>query len=202
MIDLYVLNNLPSLGEMGDKTDIERTKSCSECNILDENIHEFSYKFASWNGQDLIEVAGNYIFVSEKVKIELEKHANGTLDFFKIKNEKADYFKIGKKAYQKEIPTFYKLEIKKRLDGPEIWWEREGKCPKCDRDQWNITLDGIGSSIDDDDYVPRQVYKNTWNGEMIFNLQDPGQPIVTQDFLDIVNSVTDQKIELRKAEWV
>ena len=202
MINLYVLNSLPSLGEMGDQTSIERINLCSECNILEENIHAFSYKFASWNGQDLIEVAGNYFFVSERVKIELEKHVNGTLEFFKINKEKTDYFKIGKKAYQKEIPTFYKLEIKKRLDGPEIWWEREAKCPKCSRDKWNITLDGIGSSINDDDYVPRKVYKNTWNGEMIFKLQDPGQPIVTQEFLDIVNSVTDQKIELREAEWV
>lgn len=67
------------------------------------------------------------------------------------------------------------------------------------------TLEGIQSTINSDPtaiYTPRQVYFKEWNGEIIFNLHDPGKPIVTQEFLDIVNDVSLKKVTLAPAEGV
>lgn len=201
--NIDVLNDLPSLGEIGEKTKTIFKTDCDTCNRRTIKYDPFSYAFARWNGEDLISVAGNEYFVSKRLK--LESKTKDLVNYIPIINEKKDYFKMGKKAYRKTIPSFYRLEITQNIDGPELWWERNEKCPVCGEYKWWPTLKGIQSTVTSDPtaiYTPRQVYFKEWKGEIIFNLKDPGKPIVTQKFLDTVNNVCIKKIKLKSAEWV
>jgi hypothetical protein len=200
---IYVLNKLPSLGELGDKTQIEYKTVCYKCGIKRAVKKQISYKFDMWNGEDLISVAGIYKFVSQRLKSELEFLENKEVTFTPVVNEKSDYFKPGKNAYQKEIPQFYLIEPLKVLDGPELWWKRVGKCESCNKHSWNYTIEGITSVVADDldNYVQRGVYQNQWRGELIFNLSDPGAPIVTEDFIKIVNRVDKTRHSFFEAKW-
>lgn len=202
--NIYVLSYIPSVGELGGKTKTISNKICEICGKDDEKFEVISYWFEQWNGEDLIKAGGLNYFVSERLKLLLEVKIEG-INFQKAVIEKADYYKPSKKAYQKEIPSFYLLNIGNILDGPDIWWERDNVCQACSRQKWKITLIGIQSTVNSDPtatYVPRQVFKNKWNGEDIFCLEDPGLPIVTQNFLDIVNSLNGFKYELKTANWV
>ncbi|MDC7125206.1 MAG: hypothetical protein PQJ46_06555 [Spirochaetales bacterium] len=202
---IYVLNDLPSLGEIGEKTKSIFNIECATCNRRTIEYNPFSYVFARWNGEDLISVAGNEYFVSKRLKLELEPKVKDLVNFVPIINEKKEYFKMGKSAYQKTIPPFFRLEITHNIDGPELWWERNEQCPACGKYKWWPTLKGIESTITSAPtatYTPRQVYFKDWKGEAIFNLNDPGKPIVTQEFIDTVNNVCIKKIKLKPAEWV
>ncbi len=202
--DIYVLRDIPSLGELGRKTEVIFRELCKTCKRREVEYKYLSYRFGRWNGEDLISVAGTLIFVSERLKNELDEKGIKNISYSIIENEKESYFKIGKNAYQKSLPNFYRLTIHSKADGPEIWWQRAHICPECNDQKWDITIEGVSSTISSDPfahYTPRKVYKTSWNGEDVFNLMDIGLPIATQSFVDRVNSFG-IKYEFPPAEWV
>ena len=202
MKKIYVLAYVPSLGELGNATNRLKEEICAVCRKVNITYDPIAYKFDQWGGEDLLKVGGMEYFVSERLKDLLQEIPG--IAFQKAIIEKESYFKVSKNAYQKDIPNFYLLTIEKRLDGPEIWYTRTKVCESCGDQKWMITLEGISSTINSDvnaKYTPREVYKDTWNGEMIFSLQDPGLPIVTEEFVDILNGLGGYKYDLREAKW-
>ncbi len=201
--NLYVIGRVPSIGEMGECTIVHFKEICSICKMKSVEYQEIAIKFDRWDGEDLISVGGTMNFVSKRLKTRLEENEIKGIDFQEAKNEKESFFKFGKKAYQDSLPIFYFLKINSSLDGPEIWWERTYVCPGCQDQKWEITMDGISSTISPDSselYVPRKVFRDSWHGENIFNLLDPGLPLATQKFIDVVNSFGG-RYKFPVAEW-
>ena len=201
---IYVFDGFPVKGEMGDLTNLEINVACEKCKRKEIIEHVLSYKFDEWSGEDIVKGA-NFYLISERLKHSFEENRITGVVYKQIINEKSEYFKIRKSAYQEQLPKFYKIEIENFLDGPEIWWKRAEVCPKCKDQKWEPTEIGIASMITDDpyeEYTPREVYKENWKGEEIFLLNDPGPPIITENMLRMIEKTSNQKIELRNALWV
>lgn len=201
---IFVFDNFLVKGEMGEKTNIERKIACNHCNRVDIIEHVLSYKFDEWRGEDIIKGANFYLF-SEKLKIWFDKNDIEGVAFKKIINEKSENFKIRKSAYQSSLPVFFKIEFHNQLEGSEIWWEKDYICEICKDQKWEPTIQGLSSLFPEDpyeEYFPREVYKESWNGEKLFLLEDPGPPIITEDLLLEIKRITNQKITLREAKWV
>lgn len=203
--EIYVFDGWPVIGEMGDQTDLEFKEVCSVCHQREKVCKKLSYRFDIWRGEDIVKGALFWLF-SERMKEAFENASIEGINYSKIENEKADYFRITKKGYQKELPDFYKIELLNKLNGPDIWWKRDEVCPTCNSHKWLPTLEGIQSIcsfIDPtEEYTPREVYKNIWKGEDMFLLEDYGPPIITEKVADIIRDTTDQEIDIKKAVWV
>lgn len=203
-LKIYILDGFPVLGEMGDKTSIEKIVACDICKRKEVVEHTLSYKFDVWNGEDVIKGAVFHL-ISSRLKEALEKEGFQNISFKKVLNEKSESFKMGKKAYQKKLPDFYKIEIYGKADGPEIWYERSNVCEKCEDQKWFPTTIGISSLIffdEHEEYTSREVYAKDWKGDDIFLLLDYGPPIITERFLDIINQYPENETQLKEAKWV
>jgi hypothetical protein len=117
---------------------------------------------------------------------------------------KGDYFEIVPPAYSETVPRFDRMVIVGEAEGPELWWTSE-TCTACGVTTWSPTPDGVAAQmavITGEEVTPRQVYASSWNGEDVFRLPDPGPPVVTQRFVDVLDRLAVKGVSLAPAEWV
>lgn len=210
-MNIYLLLSTPILGELSSETIKEHIVLCEKCNKRKIEFKNIEYIFDRWNGEDIITAVGEY-FISERVKEKLEEKKIKGYEIIPIKTSftqnKTGVKKIGKNAYQKELPIFYHLKIKGRaeacLDG---WFRIINTCESCGRQRRMITSEGLNSIADpstlnkNDKFLIPNIYFNTWNNEDDFFLfvESINHPVVTQNF---INCLTELNIQLNKKEGV
>jgi len=208
--NIYILIEAPVLGELGPDSTITREKVCADCGKLQVTNKHIDFKFDRWNGEDFISAYGIY-FVSDRLHEALLKENVRGLEFKNITTSKATKFKIGKKAYQNDLPAFYHITITGRAKSPDPWWKKISTCKICGNEKWLPTKDGLrsgkgpaltGTKKDVLDPLPRRVFKESWAGDDVFLLQDPvPYPMVTQHFKDILDTLNNDKLFYRNTEW-
>lgn len=200
---IFSLIGCPVIGEVGDKTEVVRPPACPVCNRRPPPVFTFiEYRFDRWAGEDLVTAMGEYA-VSERLRRAMESAGLTGATFRDMAVSKGDYFVIEPPAYADDLPPFYQLVVTGRASGPEVWWTSE-TCPACGVTFWSPTDEGVRAHAADltgDMPTPRQVYRDSWKGDDIFSLGDPGFPVVTQRFVDVLNRVGVIGVKLQPAEW-
>lgn len=205
---IYLLMDLPIIGELGEETNIIKKPVCDVCGRLELIYDKIDYQFDRWNGEELIS-AYNLYFVSEKLKNLLENAAVKGVEFNKIHTSKSSDFYLGKKVVKEEIPNFYHMIVTGRADGEKQWWEIAKVCEKCNDIKWMPTLAGIEANLpaslksEEVEEVSRNVYKDSNNGNDIFLFDDPVKtPFLTQKVVDILNELALEGLELKSVDWI
>ncbi|NQY30689.1 MAG: hypothetical protein HRT69_14620 [Flavobacteriaceae bacterium] len=195
----------PIKGEIGPKTEVNESK-CKTCNsLLESNFYKkIEYVFDDWNGEDLVKGIGCYL-VSDRLKRILEDKKLKGISFKEIIVTKGDYFKFKSKAYQEEIPSFFEIVIVGTSKGPDTWFKKGDICNECNKPSWAISTEGIKAMVksqDNQDVIPRQVYRDSWNNEDAFKLEDPADPIFTENFINVLKESKVKDVTYKEAQWV
>jgi hypothetical protein len=201
---IYSLLGVPVIGELGDLTRVREFDGCEVCGRRPPPEFPFiEYRFDRWAGEDLVTAMGEYA-ASRRLRSALEKAALHGFDFRDMALSSDDAFEIVAPAYSDELPDFFHLVITGRADGPEKWWTGE-ICEACAQPAWRRTTVGRRAEMADivgEVEVSREVYRDSWKGDDIFRLRDPGTPLVTQRFRDVLDEVGLEEILLYPARWV
>lgn len=201
---IYTLASVPAIGEIGPATIVEDFPECPVCDRRKPPVFKFiEYRFDRWAGEDLVTAMGYYA-VSERLRLELQRAGISGIDFRDLKVSQGDDFEITNDAYSKTLPKYYHLIITGTASGPELWWTSE-TCLNCGVKHWDITRLGIkaqGAVLIGEVGTPREVFKDSWQGHDIFNLEDPGLPVVTQRFVDLIQQEGVIGVVFHPAKWV
>lgn len=197
-MNIYTLLGVPVIGELSPNTKKEKKVICDKCNKRESVFSDIEYVFDRWNGEDIIGALAEY-FITQKLKEKLEerkiKGYKVTLIQTSFSKQRGGVNKFGKGAYQKELPMFYHFEIIGKAKGDiEKWYEVLKVFEECGHKMELFTDEGaesmsnpelIGEDVENP--LPRNVYKNSWEKDDLFLLQDNlNMPIVTQNFVDIL----------------
>jgi hypothetical protein len=196
---IFTLVSGAVLGELGDETRVTTFPDCDVCGLRPPpQVTFLEYRFDYWDGEDLVDAVTDHA-VSDRLRAALEEaHITGVA-FEDMKSTTSDYFELGPNAYATSLPTFYRLVVNAQATGPEIWWTSK-YCAACERVVWAPTAEGIEAQASDRG-VPREVYERSWEGDDVFLLEDPGPPIVTQRFADVLDDVGVTGVTLHPAGW-
>lgn len=187
---IYVLLKAAVKGQLGDKTIMDKSILCNQCNWKKHTYKKIHYVIDAWWGEDLISGI-NFYLVSKRLKKALEDLNQNSFKTNKIIMSKADYFEVenfynpGEPLYSKRLPTFYHLDILGRAEGPEVWWKKTScryvdKCISPQLTRWDITEAGRNVKRSNfTEIIPRLVYYDSWNGDDMFYLDDGVDPLVT-----------------------
>ena len=202
--NIYTLVGVPVIGELGDSTIVERFEVCPVCDRRKRPfVKTMDYCFDRWAGEDLVTSMGCYA-VSERLRNALEHADISGLDFKEMIVSQGDYFEITDDTYAKNLPKFYRLIINGAASGPELWWT-SWTCTNCQIKHWDITKVGIKAQnavITDEVGTPIEVFKDSWKGHDVFHLEDPGLPVVTQKFVDLIKQQGSIGVVFHPAKWV
>lgn len=202
--NIYTFIIYPIIGELGDATKVEHSLVCAVCERRKAPIFKYiEYRFDRWAGEDLVKAMGCYA-VSKRLKQAFEQANISGMNFENMKTSKGDYFEVTSDAYAKNLPKFYRLMIEGKASGPEIWWT-SWDCETCKVRHWDRTKLGTkaeGAVLTGEVGVPREVFMDSWQGHDIFNLEDPGLPIVTQRFVDLIQQEGVIGVVFHPAKWV
>lgn len=197
---LNFLLGVPVMGELSPNTKKREIILCEKCKRIKTQLSDITYIFDKWNGEDFISGFADF-FISQKLKEKLEER---NIKGYKVTAIKTDFSKkrggvkkFGKEAYQDELPNFYHFEIIGKAEGDINAWLRvidPTECEDCRANKKMISRDGIKSMSNPDligedveNPLPRNVYKNSWEKDDLFLLQDNlNKPIVTQNFVDVL----------------
>ncbi len=207
------LLGVPVLGELSSETIKEHIVLCEKCNKRKIEYKNIEYIFDRWNGEDIITAVGEY-FISERVKLKLEEKKIKGYVTIPIKTSftknKTAIKKIGKNAYQKELPIFYHLKIKGRTEAYlNGWFKVISICESCERQRRMITNEGLNSIADpttlnkNDKFLIPNIYFNTWNNEddLFLFVESINHPVITQNFIDSLIEL-DIKLNQKEGVWL
>ena len=207
---IYTLVGCPVIGGLGKSTQVEHFPVCRVCNRrTPSKFTSIEYCFDYWGGEDLVTAMGYYA-ASDRLCRAIEEAGLTGITFEKMKVSKGDYFEITEPAYQNTLPSFHQLIVTGVAKGPEIWWTSTF-CKACGLTSWTRTSIGRKAAAA---YtmgtigVPQEVFKDSWNGDDMFNLQDAGHPIITERFADVIKKITEINqdtctgVHLHLAKWV
>lgn len=212
---IYFLLGVPVIGALSPNTVKTEAVICESCKRRKTQYTNITYVFDRWRGEDIISGSAQF-FISQRLKEKLEeKNIKGyklTPIDAAFSEQRGGIRKFGKEAYQKELPNFYHFEIFGKTEGDiDDWYEiiDTFECPKCGANKKLITIEGIGSmetpelsGKEFENPLPRNVYKESWQGDDIFLLQDGlNQPIVTQNFIDCLSEF-DIKLNEKGGVWL
>lgn len=201
--EIYTLVGCPVLGDLGPRTLIKNRIICPDCNReVAIEYHKIEYVFDQWkDGLDLVTARMVYI-VTNRLRMAIESNKLCGVQFRKIWSAKSNRFLeiYGKKR----LPTFYEMIASNIIDG-EGWWENVGLCKTCGQPKWNTTpkvLEWASARVTGTITAPRSVYEDSWKGQDVFYLPEPGPPIVTQRFVDTIENLGTIDVMLHSAKWV
>ena len=203
-VGIYSLIGCPAPGELGDKTKFTQPEVCPKCKRRKPIEYLFiEYRFDQWEGEDMVTALGQYA-VSDRLYRALQgAHLTG-MAFRKMAVSKGDDFYIDPEAYSTELPTFHHLVVTGEAAGPEIWYT-SWTCPVCHVRHWDQTAEGtIAATAELTGKLPkpRQVFRRSWKNDDIFSLGDPGVPVLTGRFKEVLERIGVRGILLQPAEWV
>lgn len=202
--DIYTLVGCPIIGELGPSTQVRDFPVCPKCNRRRRPVFDaIEYRFDRWAGEDLVTAMRCYA-ISERLRKSLQTSEISGATYEEITASKADHFEITEPAYSDSLPPFYRLSISGRCNGPELWWT-SWTCEACGIIHWDRTGPGRHAAvahITGDIGIPREVFSDSWQNTDIFLLDDPGPPIVTQHFADVLGKTDVAEVFLHPAKWV
>jgi hypothetical protein len=161
------------------------------------------YRFDQWSGEDLVMAMDCYA-VSDRLRYAIEAAKLTGVRFEGMTVSKGDYFRMQSEAYMEDLPIFHRLIVTGIAQGPELWWS-SSTCKTCGLESWEVTELGIQAQTADlmnRIGPPREIYADSWQGHDVFNLEDPGPPMVTHKFARIMEDLGLIEIHLHPAKWV
>lgn len=214
-MNINILVGVPVTGTLSPTTQIKREIVCTTCNRRRTQYSDITYVFDRWSGEDIVSGRAEY-FISQRLKEKLEeKNIKG----YKITPLKTSFSeqgggirRFGEGAYQKELPDFYYFEIKGKAKGAiDDWFEviDTTECEGCKESKKMLSMDGIRSMSnpdligkDTDNPLPRNVYKESWQGDDVFLLQDSmNLPMVSGNFIGCLTALG-IKLSQREGVWI
>lgn len=201
-IKIFTLVSCPVLGDLGPRTLIKNRIVCPDCNReIFVEYNKIEYIFDSWEeGQDLVTARMVYI-VTNRLRDAIESNKLSGVQFQKILTTKSRRFL--ETYVEKRLPTFYEIIVHSIVDG-EGWWKKSGICKTCGQPIFDITpkvLEWASARVIGTVTTPRSVYEDSWKGQDIFYLPEPGPPIITQKFVDIIKNLGISNVILHPAKW-
>ena len=195
----------PVLGELGPQTKIEYVKPCSICGReLNRRVEHLELLLDGWEGQDLV-TADGYYFVTSRLRKSLEDKGIRGVSFQEVTTSKSSGFLEMDPESEVKLPEFWQMMILGQCSGPSGWWEFAGICESCNRPLWNHTervSAGLMAALQGEIGPPREVSADSWNGEDVFWLDDPGPPLATERFADVLKGLDVLEVALHPARWV
>lgn len=201
-LKIYSLVGCPVLGDLGLRTLIRNRVVCSGCNreIVTE-YQKIEYVFDAWRGGLDLATARMVYIVTSRLREAIEARKLRGVRFRGIWSTKSNRFlEIHGK---KRLPAFYEMMASDIVEG-EGWWKNIGPCRTCGQPQWSTTprvLEWASARVAGAMTVPRTVYEESWKGQDIFCLPEPGPPLVTQRFVDIIESLGTVDVVFHSAKW-
>lgn len=206
---------VPVMGELSPNTVKKEVVICESCKRRKTQYTNITYVFDRWRGEDIISGAAQF-FISQRLKEKLEEKNIKGYNLTSVKTtfseQRGGIRKFGKGAYQKELPNFYYFEILGRAEGDIDEWFKiidPTECEVCKANKKMLSRDGIRSmgnpeltgGKDTENPLSRNVYKESWQGDDVFLLQDSlNLPIVTKNFIDCLSEL-DAKLNEKEGVW-
>ncbi len=193
------------LGTIGDDTVINYGDVCEVCGRQAPPQIEFlEYSFDVWERADIVTTYDVYA-VTDRLRAILEGAQLKGFLFRDMKVSKSEIFRESDPNDQIKLPRFWELVITgKALAGLSGWWEREGTCKGCGRTLWKHTdrvVEALSSVLKGEIGPPREVKKESWKGDDIFRLDDPGPPVVTKAFSNVLEQSEVTGVVFHPAKW-
>lgn len=201
---IFTLVDSPTLGQIGNDTAITYANHCDSCGQEDTLVEFLEYSFDSWDGEDIVKT-GNIYAVTDRLRNALEGTSLSGFRFSKMKTSKSEIFEDMDPDNEVSIPVFWHFKILGLASGPSGWWNYKGDCESCGRPVWEHTervSQAVMSPLMGEVGHPRQVDFNSWHGESIFWLNDPGPPLVVQELFNLLENLQIKGLSLQIAEWV
>lgn len=187
---IYALESVPVVGHLRDYW--PPSISCRSCGRLVGSYKKVTFVFDTLSECALFASADGSYFITETLMRLLD--STGISGFHAHRPSIAfsdDYSRNTREAGTQSLPSgIYYFVISGRADGP--WRRRKrGTCHEC----------GQFLPADDqetDNLAPPQtvrVYVDSWHGDDLFYVTEPGPPIVTERFVRILEEVGDLRQE-------
>lgn len=204
--DVFSLVEVPTIGTIGDDTEIEYGDECPKCETEPPPRIEFlDYSFDTWESAQIVTTYDVYA-VTKELRQVLEKADLKGFSFRNMKVSRSEIFADLDPDADISLPEFFEMLINgKALAGPDGWWDYEGECPRCKRPIWKHTDrvdEALQAALKEKAGPPRQVRRESWKGDDIFRLDDPGPPVVTSRFASVLRDVQKEGIVLHPAVWL
>ena len=118
--EIFTLIGCPSVGELGDRTEMQRFSVCSACNRRKRPFFKYlDYRFDQWSGEDLVMAMDCYA-VSDRLHRAIEAAKLTGARFEGMAVSKGDCFRTSPEAYMDDLPIFHLLIVTGSAQGPEL----------------------------------------------------------------------------------
>lgn len=218
-MNIHFLLGVPVMGEMSPETVKTKITTCEVCERWDIQYSDITFIFDRWNGEDFISGGGEQ-FISQRLKDKLEekkiKGFKTTPVNVKFSKQRGGVIRIGKGAYQDELPAFYHFQVIGKAEAALDDWYMildPTECEGCKANNKMMTIEASKSRAnpeltgkDIDNPLPINVYTATWKHNDIF-LVSPTFKILTENFVDTLQELEikiNQKggVWLRQTNWI
>ncbi|OZH52259.1 hypothetical protein AFK68_25560 [Hydrocoleum sp. CS-953] len=193
----------PVIGQLGEESIVTYQNYCETCKRQNDVVQFLDYSFDRWDGEDIVKT-GNIYAVTDRLRNALETSGLTGFSFHKMKTSKNELFEEIDPNNEIIIPTFWQLEISGKATGSSGWWEYQGECKDCYRPNWGYTdrvSRALMASVMGEIGPPRKVSIDSWQGESIFWLNDPGPPLVIDKVICLFNDLNITGVAFHPAEW-
>jgi len=195
-----------TIGTSGPDTEIVEREPCDVCGAsYREEVTFLDYQFDTWEKAEFVD-AHQYVYaVTRRLYEKLEQAGLKGFSARAMKTSRGQIFEEVDPEHRVVIPEFVQLLILGKANGPSGWWDRGEVCPACGRTIWKPTsrvTEALFAKFSNKVAAPRLVSADTWEGDDIFFLTDPGPPVITDRFERVLAEQNVQGVELQPAEWV
>jgi hypothetical protein len=199
--ELYTLVHCPVVGDLGPRTKVKNRVYCDDCQR--EVAIEYSkveYVFDYWDEHDLITAKMVYI-ATARLRRAIESKKLRGMEFREIWIGRTERFS---KTYRETtFPKFFEIIAPNIVEG-RGWWKKAGVCETCGQPIWKQTrqvLEWARARVAQTATAPRTVSRDAWQGQDFFFLPEPGPPIVTSHFVEILKSLAVKDVIIHPAKW-
>jgi hypothetical protein len=203
---IFTLVAVPIIGKLGRNSKIVERPPCKVCGVsYREEVTILDYEFDTWERAELIKAGHDNYAITRRLFGVFEKAGLKGMATETMKVSRGKIFDRIDPEHKIKIPEFMRLIITGKADGPSGWWERGPTCPACGRPQWKRTeaaTKALFSTFSKQPAPPRLVSAATWQGDDAFWLTDPGPPVVTNRFEQVVKGEKVEGVVLEPAEWI
>ena len=195
-LNIYTLREAKILGGQTEETQIETTPLCDNCTLREERFTKIVHEFSDYDGEDFFQGLGNNMFIISSRLIKREIKGFELLPIIK-KHKKNKYAIFDKKKFKST--EFFHLNIIGKAKSKAEMWKYTDCDQNCGKQKWTYTEKWL---VEGDNEYERQVFEDSWNGDDIFFLDEPGNPVITENLLQILEEFEVKDLDLIPAHWV
>lgn len=203
--EIFTFIRCPIIGEPGKATQFSSATSCEECGQEDASeITLLDYQFDFWEGEDIVEAHRRYA-VTSRLRNALEHSELKGFSFRDMVVSRSQMFEEMDPDKSLIMPFFFEMLISGRASGPSGWWDLKGHCRSCGRPIWDYTdrvVDALSAVHTGSTGPSREVSAESWLGEDIFCINDPGPPVVTVNWVKLFTELKVKGVVFHPARWV